>query len=53
MQNWRKTAQYLMPAKKEKTATGEYDIYPTLRLEAGKIGIGFEWLAKTIAMKKC
>jgi mannose-6-phosphate isomerase class I len=52
MQNWRKTAQYLMPAKKEKTATGEYDIYPTLRLEAGKIGIGFEGLAKTIVNEK-
>ena len=52
MQNWRKTAQYLMPAKKEKTATGEYDIYPTLRLEEGKIGIGFESLAKTLANEK-
>ncbi|HSM49239.1 MAG TPA: class I mannose-6-phosphate isomerase, partial [Draconibacterium sp.] len=52
MQNWRKTAQYLMPAKKEKTAIGEYDIYPTLRLEEGKIGIGFEGLAKTIANEK-
>jgi mannose-6-phosphate isomerase class I len=52
MQNWRKTAQNLMPAKKEKTAIGEYDIYPTLRLEAGKIGIGFEWLAKTIVNEK-
>jgi mannose-6-phosphate isomerase class I len=52
MHNWRKTAQYLMPAKKEKTAIGEYDIYPTLRLEAGKIGIGFEGLAKTIANEK-
>jgi mannose-6-phosphate isomerase class I len=52
MQNWRKTAQYLMPAKKEKTATGEYDIYPTLRLDEGKIGIGYESLAKTIANEK-
>jgi mannose-6-phosphate isomerase class I len=49
MQDWRKTAQYLMPAKKEETAKGEYDIYPTLRLEEGKIGIGFESLAKTLA----
>lgn len=52
MQNWRKTAQFIMPAKKEEVKEGEYDIYPTLRLEEGKIGIGFEGLAKTIANEK-
>lgn len=52
MQNWRKTAQFIMPAKKEEVMESEYDIYPTLRLEEGKIGIGFESLAKTLANEK-
>jgi len=52
MQDWRKTAQFIMPAKKEEVKEGEYDIYPTLRLEEGKIGIGFDSLAKILADEK-
>lgn len=52
MQNWRKTAQYLMPAKKEPLETGAYDIYPTHKIEPGKIFTGFEKLAKAVAGEK-
>ena len=52
MQNWRKTAQYLLPVKKEPEKTGDYDIYPTLKIEPGKIFSGFETLAKAVANEK-
>ncbi len=52
MQNWRKTAQYLMPAKKEPAETGAYDIYPALKIESGKILSGFESLAQAVANEK-
>jgi len=52
MQDWRKTAQFIMPAKKEEVKEGEYDIYPTIRLEEGKIGIGYESLAKSLSGEK-
>ncbi|MFZ1290864.1 MAG: class I mannose-6-phosphate isomerase [Melioribacteraceae bacterium] len=35
--NWRKTQQFLIPAKKNKTEKGKYDIYPSFKIEDGKI----------------
>jgi len=49
---WRKTDQYLMPTNKEVSAKGMYDLYPTLKMEDGKITEGFESLAKEIARHK-
>ncbi len=51
-ENWRKTDQYLMPVSKEVSAKGMYDLYPTLKIEAGKIAEGFESLAQQIATEK-
>jgi hypothetical protein len=44
--NWRNTAQHLMPASKDRTEKGRYDIYPTLEIEGGRINVGFESLAE-------
>jgi mannose-6-phosphate isomerase class I len=52
IENWRNTDQYLMPVVKEKSAIGMYDIYPTLKIEDGKIFEGFESLAKFIIGEK-
>lgn len=46
MNNWRKTSQFLMSAKKERKAKGKYDIYPSQWLEPGKIFLGFDGLAE-------
>jgi mannose-6-phosphate isomerase class I len=43
--NWRKTDQFLMPVSKEAPAKGWYDLYPTMKIEDGKIAEGFESLA--------
>ncbi|MCX6326795.1 MAG: hypothetical protein NT144_09155 [Bacteroidia bacterium] len=47
--NWRKSDQYLMPFNKKASVKGMYDLYPTLKIEDGKIFEGFESLAKLIA----
>jgi mannose-6-phosphate isomerase class I len=47
-ENWRNTAQYLMPATKNGTEKGRYDIYPTLKIEEGLINAGFDSLAEII-----
>ena len=46
---WRKTTQYLMPARRQETASGQYNIYPSLNLGAGRIEGGFAALAKQLA----
>jgi len=51
-ENWRKTDQYLMPVSKEVSVKGMYDLYPTLKIEDGKIAEGFESLAQQIAGEK-
>jgi len=43
--NWREADQFLMPVNKEVSAKGMYDLYPTLKIEDGKIAEGFESLA--------
>lgn len=50
--NWRKTEQFLMPAGKGDSVRGEYDIYPTLKMEAGKIEEGVEALARLLVGEK-
>lgn len=52
MEKIRETAQYLLPVSKAEAKKGEYDIYPTLKLEAGKILTGFQELAAFLADKK-
>ncbi len=44
----RNTDQYLLPVKKPINQIGNYDLYPSLKLESGKIGVGFESLASQI-----
>ena len=46
---WRKTTQFLMPARQELTRTGQYGIYPAYSLESGQIFSGFEQIARIIA----
>ena len=50
--NWRNTDQFLMPVSKPKLEKGNYDLYPTLRIEDGKIDEGFASLARVIADEK-
>ena len=44
----RKSDQYLIPEQKEETPVGMYDLYPSLKLESGKIKSGIESLLKDI-----
>ncbi len=46
---WRKTTQYLMPARRQETAPGQYNIYPSFNLGPGQIGGGFVALAQQLA----
>ncbi len=50
--NWRKTEQFLMPVNKVVSAKGMYDLYPTLKIEDGKIAEGFESLARQLKDEK-
>ena len=50
--NWRNTDQFLMPVNKQIPAKGKYDLYPTLKIEDGKIDEGFASLAHVIAEEK-
>lgn len=50
--NLRKSDQYLVPIKKTETAKGKYDLYPSLKLDDGKIFVGAETLALQIAAEK-
>jgi len=50
--NWRNTDQFLMPVNKQIPAKGKYDLYPTLRIEDGKIDEGFASLARAVANEK-
>ena len=45
----RNTDQYLIPLKKTETATGIYDLYPSLKLGSGKISTGISSFAEQIA----
>ena len=49
---WRQTDQYLMPVSKMVSANGMYDLYPSMKIDEGKIAEGFESLAILIAGKK-
>jgi hypothetical protein len=51
---WRKTAQFLMPAKLDAdfNTKGGYNIYPACALGEGKIFNGFDSLAKYIIGQK-
>ena len=48
-QPWRKTTQHLMPARRQETAPGQYNIYPSLNLGPGRIEGGFAALARQLA----
>ncbi len=47
----RKSDQYLIPQKKEETPVGMYDLYPSLKLEPGKIRSGIKSLVKELEGK--
>lgn len=49
MENKRNTTQYIMPVHKEKTDIQGYDIYPSFKVEDGKIFTGFSSLAERIS----
>jgi mannose-6-phosphate isomerase class I len=51
-QNWRKSSQFLMPAKKEQEEQNKYRIYPAHPMQNGKIKYGFESLAAEIQQYK-
>lgn len=44
----RNSDQFLIPAKKEETPVGMYDLYPSLKLESGKIESGVKSLVKEL-----
>ncbi|MCU4177036.1 class I mannose-6-phosphate isomerase [Carboxylicivirga sp. N1Y90] len=48
----RKSEQYLLPAKKEESAVGMYDLYPSLKLEEGKIDEGLVSLVQQLTEYK-
>ena len=52
MHTWRNTDQYLMPARKEETVKGKYDIYPAFRVAEGKIYQGYSRLAEALIHEK-
>ncbi len=49
---WRKSSQFLMPAKKTEEAQNKYRIYPAHTLGEGKIAYGFESLTAEIQQHK-
>jgi mannose-6-phosphate isomerase class I len=50
--NWRNTAQFLMPPAKLTPTCGKYDIYPTLKIEENMVHEGFASLAREVAGEK-
>ncbi len=52
LHDWRKTDQYLMPSLHDEVETGEYGIYPTFKVEGGKIFLGFSHLAEALVKEK-
>ncbi len=46
--NWRSTGQHLIPVEKVKLENGQYDIYPSLKLDENIIQEGFDTLAARI-----
>jgi mannose-6-phosphate isomerase class I len=52
-ENWRRSDQFIMPQKKvSPPVKGKYNLYPTMKIEDGKIAGGFESLAQQIAGEK-
>jgi mannose-6-phosphate isomerase class I len=52
MKFWRKTDQYLLPEVKPFQAEGQYDIYPSFKLDDNQIYSGFDSLALQISEHK-
>ena len=48
----RNSEQYIIPVNKKESPAGRYDIYPSLRLDEGKIGLGFEGLVNIIGNER-
>lgn len=50
--DFRKSSQYLLPDIKPSPVSGNYDIYPSFKLEDGQIHAGFEALSEKIIKHK-
>ena len=48
----RKSDQFLLPVQKQTAVSGEYDLYPSLKLDAGEIRCGIKTLARKICDEK-
>lgn len=48
----RETSQILLPVQKEETPLDSYDIYPSFKLESGKISIDINQLAQELSKSK-
>ena len=48
----RKSEQFLVPVEKEESPVGMYDVYPSLKLEHGKIGTRIESLIQELSDQK-
>src|SRR5665647_1010027 len=49
---WRKTEQYLLPEVKPLSREGNYDIYPSFKMDDNQISEGFELLAELFLDRK-
>lgn len=49
---FRKTTQYLMPARRSNTPAGQYDIYPAFNIGADKIHLGYPKLANRLSVER-
>ncbi|MBK8049299.1 MAG: class I mannose-6-phosphate isomerase [Anaerolineales bacterium] len=47
--SWRTTTQHLMPARRQETTPGHYNIYPSFQMGPGQVAAGYDILAARLA----